>query len=102
MLGLLSANMPPYLYPIANAIITMPMIFVQTNRLVPKYGANKREADISTAMTAMPERNVIRRRKVSVVLTIHIKEVSYLCVFCFSNPITPTHPHCLHWYLIPV
>ena len=56
-LGLLSASFPPTRYPTESATIMIPMILVQTKVEVPKNGAISLEADSSTAMMHMPEKN---------------------------------------------
>ena len=60
--GFLSAHLPPNTFPRAMAIMIVPMIMVQTIWEELKYGARRRLAPSSTAITAMPQKNSVRYR----------------------------------------
>ena len=54
--GCLSALRPPQTLPMAMAIMMVPMITVQTICELEKYGASRRLAPSSMAITDMPEK----------------------------------------------
>ena len=54
--GCLSALRPPQTLPMAMAIMMVPIITVQTIWEEEKYGASRRLAPSSIAMTDMPEK----------------------------------------------
>ncbi len=62
--GCLSALRPPQTLPMAMAIMMVPMITVQTIWELEKYGASRRDAPSSIAMTDMPEKKLVRYRKI--------------------------------------
>ena len=57
--GSLSALLPPQIFPSAIAIIIVPIIIVQTICDELKYGASKRLAPSSTAITDIPAKNSV-------------------------------------------
>ena len=59
MCGCFSEIFPPKKYPIESAIMTIPIMLVQTKIVVPKYGASRRDAEISIAITHIPDKNAI-------------------------------------------
>ena len=60
MFGSLSAVRPPQRFPRAMAIMMVPMMMVQTIWEELKYGASRRLAPSSTAMTETPVKNSVR------------------------------------------
>lgn len=58
--GSLSAHLPPKTLPRAIAIMMVPMMMVHTICDEEKYGARRRLAPSSTAITDMPDRNAVR------------------------------------------
>ena len=60
--GCLSALRPPQTLPMAMAIMMVPMITVHTICDEEKYGASRRLAPSSMAMTDMPEKKLVAYR----------------------------------------
>ena len=60
--GSRSAHLPPNTAPNASAIMIVPMMIVHTICELEKYGASRRWAPSSAAMTAMPETNSVTYR----------------------------------------